>query len=153
MEMRKDISTITSSSTTTTTTTTTTSVEMMRWNSPIPYLFGGLALMLTLIAISLFILVCSYIHNHRRRRSSSNQDDQETGKSSAISPDNKIAFDLPRVFVVMAGDDNPTYIGTPTPTPTLTPPTDEYTLPVEPIKCGTPLVADNTNNNNNLEVV
>ncbi|KAK9683047.1 hypothetical protein RND81_10G114500 [Saponaria officinalis] len=111
-----------------------TTIEMMRWSSPIPYLFGGLALMLTLIAISLIILVCSYIKNQ------TNSSDEESGnKSSPIH--SKVAFDdLPRVFVVMAGDDKPSYIGKPMPT----------TTPLESIKCSC-YVAHN--NNNNLEVV
>ncbi|KAF5787554.1 putative protein glutamine dumper [Helianthus annuus] len=30
------------------------------WHSPVPYLFGGLALILGLIAFALLILACSY---------------------------------------------------------------------------------------------
>ncbi|KAL6567841.1 hypothetical protein OROGR_001509 [Orobanche gracilis] len=36
------------------------SVQRSQWHSPVPYLFGGLAAMLGLIAFALLILACSY---------------------------------------------------------------------------------------------
>ncbi|GAB4832477.1 hypothetical protein Ancab_006499, partial [Ancistrocladus abbreviatus] len=80
-----------------------------RWNSPIPYLFGGLALMVGLIAVALIILACSY------KKSSSDGDDgnKEPGEMVAVKLDNE-----PKVVVIMAGDDNPTYLAKPVPAAT-----------------------------------
>ncbi|KAJ9683009.1 hypothetical protein PVL29_018839 [Vitis rotundifolia] len=73
------------------------SSEIWRWNSPFPYLFGGLALILGLIVVALIILSCS----HKKRTS---------------SPDH----DKDKVIVIMAGDENPTYLATPVPAATTT---------------------------------
>ncbi|KAL4197360.1 hypothetical protein AMTRI_Chr04g187940 [Amborella trichopoda] len=40
--------------------TTTASTVHSPWHSPVPYLFGGLAAMLGLIAFALLILACSF---------------------------------------------------------------------------------------------
>ncbi|KAL2489898.1 Protein GLUTAMINE DUMPER 2 [Forsythia ovata] len=37
-----------------------TTIQRSPWHSPVPYLFGGLAAMLGLIAFALLILACSY---------------------------------------------------------------------------------------------
>lgn len=76
--------------------------------SPIPYLFGGLALMLALIAIALLVLACSY----RKRPSSASNDDGDsktTTSSSSQSHDSQ----EPKILVIMAGDTNPTYLAKP----------------------------------------
>ncbi|KAI6670450.1 hypothetical protein NL676_005335 [Syzygium grande] len=69
------------------------------WSSPIPYLFGGLAVMLILILVALIILACSYI---------SGDTDAKPAKP-AIPP-----LDLePRIVVIMAGDKKPKYLAKP----------------------------------------
>nr|KYP48074.1 hypothetical protein KK1_030269 [Cajanus cajan] len=70
--------------------------------SPIPYLFGGLALMLALIGLALLILACSY------------------GKSSSSTSQATNAMGMevdsePKIVVIMAGDSNPTYMAKPMP--------------------------------------
>ncbi|KAK9272685.1 hypothetical protein L1049_003062 [Liquidambar formosana] len=75
---------------------------IQRWNSPIPYLFGGLALMLGLIAVALLILACSY------RRHTSNEGEEKPAKPMNMQLDNE-----PKIVVIMAGDDNPTYLAKP----------------------------------------
>ena len=45
---------------TTSSLTTSPSQHSSTWHSPVPYLFGGLAAMLGLIAFALLILACSY---------------------------------------------------------------------------------------------
>ncbi|KAK4367647.1 hypothetical protein RND71_011439 [Anisodus tanguticus] len=75
------------------------------WKSPLPYLFGGLALTLALIVVALVLLACS---SHQRY--SSDDEDKST------SPSNKSATIVemsPRVIVIMAGDQKPTHIGVP----------------------------------------
>ncbi|KAJ1382513.1 protein GLUTAMINE DUMPER 2-like [Sesbania bispinosa] len=41
-------------------TSLTSADQRSSWHSPVPYLFGGLAAMLGLIAFALLILACSY---------------------------------------------------------------------------------------------
>ncbi|KAA8530499.1 hypothetical protein F0562_005208 [Nyssa sinensis] len=90
------------------TNTTTTDAGFHRWNSPIPYLFGGLALMLGLIALALIILACSM------RKSSSDQSSSEVEEKPAANPVNLPQPEMePKIVVIMAGDDNPTYLAKP----------------------------------------
>ena len=83
--------------------------EIWRWNSPFPYLFGGLALILGLIGVALIILSCS----HKKRTPSPDHDKDKPPKTICTEPDT-----VPRVVVIMAGDENPTYLATPVPTST-----------------------------------
>ncbi|KAK9272604.1 hypothetical protein L1049_002978 [Liquidambar formosana] len=88
-----------------TNTSSTTGVRL--WNSPIPYLFGGLALMLGLIAVALVVLVCT----HRKHSSNSSSNDAE---EKPVKPTiNTLADAEPKIVVIMAGENNPTYIATP----------------------------------------
>jgi len=93
------------------------SEQIQRWNSPIPYLFGGLALMLILIAVALLILACSY----KSSSSSSNDDDaprRSTEKPAPRRPSSEErGNDEPRIVVIMAGDHRPTYLARPLPSP------------------------------------
>ncbi|XP_017417853.1 protein GLUTAMINE DUMPER 4 [Vigna angularis] len=85
------------------------------WKSPIPYLFGGLALMLALISVSLVILVCSYRKRDSSPESSSSSSEAENMKSQPMT---KILYtnSEPEVVVIMAGDHNPTYLAKPSTT-------------------------------------
>lgn len=84
-----------------------------RWNSPIPYLFGGLALMLTLIACALIILVCSY----KKPYSSSSSNSSESGDQEKASvPEFRVELSPqmePKIVILMPGDVNPTYLAKP----------------------------------------
>lgn len=87
------------------------------WHSPVPYLFGGLAAMLCLIAFSLFILACSYWRltgqladenregTQRDIESGDEKEDDLVEKSSKVYEEN--------VLVIMAGDEKPTFLATP----------------------------------------
>lgn len=75
------------------------------WSSPIPYLFGGLGLMLLLIAVALVILACSY-----RKRSSLTQAEAYSGP---VKPAIQLLDMEPRIVVIMAGDEKPSFIATP----------------------------------------
>ncbi|XP_062104723.1 protein GLUTAMINE DUMPER 5-like [Humulus lupulus] len=96
------------------------------WNSPIPYLFGGLAIMLGLITVALIILACSY----RKSPSSSSAVAAEAAASSSAVVDvgggNEdhqkttteidevvVDCDQPKFVVIMAGDHNPTFLANP----------------------------------------
>ncbi|GMY12796.1 Protein GLUTAMINE DUMPER 2 [Fagus crenata] len=84
------------------------------WKSPIPYLFGGLALTLLLIAVALIILVCSY-----RKRTVSNEEKPPTKMM------NTMVDTEPKIVVIMAGDDKPTYLAKPVTSTSSTCPTDQ----------------------------
>lgn len=84
------------------------------WHSPVPYLFGGLAAMLGLIAFALLILACSYwkLSGYLENGDSSERD-VENGDEKAVDSI-KIPTSLdPKVVVIMAGDEKPTYLATP----------------------------------------
>ncbi|XP_062192103.1 protein GLUTAMINE DUMPER 2-like [Phragmites australis] len=86
------------------------------WHSPVPYLFGGLAAMLGLIAFALLILACSYWKLSGYLEGGAGRGDEDgSGADSAKPP----ASDLPppiweeKILVIMAGDVKPTYLATP----------------------------------------
>ncbi|KAM7280130.1 hypothetical protein ACFE04_007264 [Oxalis oulophora] len=87
--------------------TTTTTTTNGLWNSPIPYLFGGLGALIVLISAALIILACS----QRKRTSSSSENSQEK-----VQPPRLILSTLdpePKFVVIMPGDDKPTYLANP----------------------------------------
>ncbi|KAF8020584.1 hypothetical protein BT93_G1119 [Corymbia citriodora subsp. variegata] len=74
-------------------------------SSPIPFLFGGLAVMLILIATALTILACSYW-----KSGSSTSGNAEERPVKLVIPQ----LDLePRIVVIMAGDEKPKYLAKP----------------------------------------
>ncbi|KAJ1380790.1 protein glutamine dumper 4 [Sesbania bispinosa] len=66
------------------------------WRSPIPYIFGSLALLLVFIFVALLIPLCS----NRKNDSQSSAEDEEIDSE-------------PKILVIMAGDDKPTYLAKP----------------------------------------
>ncbi|KAI8541793.1 hypothetical protein RHMOL_Rhmol08G0089500 [Rhododendron molle] len=86
-------------------TNSTTNRTVWRLNSPIPYLFGGLALMLGLITIALILLICS----HRKQAHSTPSGDAGDGKR----PRTDEADLRPKILVIMAGNTKPTFLATP----------------------------------------
>nr|DAD31596.1 TPA_asm: hypothetical protein HUJ06_010447 [Nelumbo nucifera] len=75
------------------------------WNSPLPYLFGGIAATLGLIALALLILTCT----HRKPSTySSHETEEKTTKPTSPPPDTEY-----RVVVLMPGDNEPTFIAKP----------------------------------------
>ncbi|KAJ6766465.1 PROTEIN GLUTAMINE DUMPER 4-RELATED [Salix purpurea] len=76
-------------------------------NSPVPYLFASLALMLALIAFSLIILACSY------RKSSSNSSGDPEAQEKSVKQVEMRAEMEPKIVVVMAGDHIPTCLAEP----------------------------------------
>ncbi|KAG2243231.1 hypothetical protein Bca52824_094929 [Brassica carinata] len=87
-------------------------VPQSPWHSPIPYLFGGLAAMLGLIAFALLILACSYW-----RLSPSGEDDGRNGgaedeESRSGDKASNGAYEE-KFLVIMAGENMPRFIATP----------------------------------------
>ncbi|KAL4325165.1 hypothetical protein GQ457_11G018310 [Hibiscus cannabinus] len=95
------------------------------WHSPVPYLFGGLAAMLGLIAFALLILACSYwklsgyLENEREGSSGQPEIDLEAGDGDGDGEGKGGDFARlrpvmePKVLVIMAGEVKPTFLATP----------------------------------------
>ncbi|XP_038887934.1 protein GLUTAMINE DUMPER 2-like [Benincasa hispida] len=81
----------------------TAAVKLHLWKSPIPYLFGGLSLALLLIAAALIILACSF-----RKRFTGGEKDPQAAASAAVD----LVME-PKVLVIMAGDNMPTFLALP----------------------------------------
>ncbi|KAJ6923535.1 hypothetical protein NC652_016997 [Populus alba x Populus x berolinensis] len=88
------------------------------WHSPVPYLFGGLAAMLGLIAFALLILACSYwkLSGYLESGNEGGERDLEAGEGENKSGDGSekkpIAFEE-KILVIMAGEVKPTFLATP----------------------------------------
>ncbi|XP_074568137.1 protein GLUTAMINE DUMPER 3-like [Curcuma longa] len=91
-----------------------TSLPHSAWHSPVPYLFGGLAAMLGLIAFALLILACSYwklsgyLDAEDGRDASADSEVAGGGGDSLVKPSPPESF-----VVIMAGDCKPTFLATP----------------------------------------
>ncbi|KAI4381101.1 hypothetical protein MLD38_007209 [Melastoma candidum] len=87
------------------------------WHSPVPYLFGGLAAMLGLIAFALLILACSYwklsgyLEGGNAESSDGQRRDLESGNKDE-EPQKPPVFEE-KVLVIMAGQVKPTFLATP----------------------------------------
>ncbi|CAA2987065.1 GLUTAMINE DUMPER 4-like [Olea europaea subsp. europaea] len=82
---------------------------LQRWNSPTPYLFGGFALMLGLVAFALIILACSY-----RKSSSAGESSNDAEEKPAKAVDRVLQPEMePRIVVIMAGETIPSYLAKP----------------------------------------
>ncbi|XP_023746684.1 protein GLUTAMINE DUMPER 2 [Lactuca sativa] len=84
------------------------------WHSPVPYLFGGLAAMLGLIAFALLILACSYwkISGDMENRDESERD-LEAGDSKPDNNNKEPPVLEEKYLVIMAGQAKPTFLATP----------------------------------------
>ncbi|KAK8545124.1 hypothetical protein V6N13_066430 [Hibiscus sabdariffa] len=88
------------------------------WHSPVPYLFGGLAAMLGLIAFALLILACSYwklsgyLDNDGDGSSGRADGDLEAGEGKRDDARLRPVME-PKVLVIMAGEVKPTFLATP----------------------------------------
>ncbi|KAL6629075.1 hypothetical protein ACP70R_028840 [Stipagrostis hirtigluma subsp. patula] len=104
----------------------TSSAPHSPWLSPVPYLFGGLAAMLGLIALALLALACSYWKlsgsladgepdGQDRRAGTGRRAAGEGGEKGSAAgkagPDENGWRE--HVVVIMAGDERPTFLATP----------------------------------------
>ncbi|CAK7335191.1 unnamed protein product [Dovyalis caffra] len=78
--------------------------EFWHRNSPVAYVFVGLAFMLGLITVALIILACSF------RKSMPNTLRSEAEDESPV--ESQVDFE-PKIVVILAGDENPTYLAKP----------------------------------------
>ncbi|KAK4712324.1 hypothetical protein R3W88_006837 [Solanum pinnatisectum] len=86
-----------------------------RWNSPVPYLFGGIALILGLIALALLVVTCSYKKPSTEESSSrsNNVNNTDHGQEKKVVELMKPEME-PKFVVIMPGDYNPTWLAKPT---------------------------------------
>lgn len=76
------------------------------WRTPTPYLFLGFAVMMGLIAVALLVLVCT-----RRKPGSGSSRRGSSDAEEAASVRVLVPLDRePKVVVVMAGDDVPSFL-------------------------------------------
>ncbi|KAF9684050.1 hypothetical protein SADUNF_Sadunf04G0077300 [Salix dunnii] len=78
------------------------------WRSPIPYLFGSLGILLSIIAVALITLACSYCRKH-----CGNSSGDEQAKPAAIPLSSPVLDAEPKIVVIMAGESKPAYLATP----------------------------------------
>ncbi|KAK8543305.1 hypothetical protein V6N13_136172 [Hibiscus sabdariffa] len=96
-----------------------TTLHTSPWHSPVPYLFGGLAAMLGLIAFALLILACSYwklsgyLENEGEGSSGQAETDLEAGQGKGGDLTRLRPVMEPKVLVIMAGEVKPTFLATP----------------------------------------
>lgn len=91
----------------------TVSHSFWQWNSPLPYLFGSLGIMVALITVALVMLACS-IHKQSSRTSSTTSTAAMEEKSIKVGNDDDSSNNsVPQILVIMAGNDNPTHLAIP----------------------------------------
>ncbi|XP_030535776.1 protein GLUTAMINE DUMPER 2 [Rhodamnia argentea] len=103
----------------TTATPSPAAAQRSPWHSPVPYLFGGLAAMLGLIAFALLILACSYwkLSGYLEGNGDRGDGDIEAGEAKndeddAMKKKKEAAFEE-KILVIMAGQVKPTFLATP----------------------------------------
>ncbi|KAL5723407.1 hypothetical protein ACHQM5_006813 [Ranunculus cassubicifolius] len=74
-------------------------------HSPFPYLFGGIAVIVGLIVLSLLILACT---NHKSSAGSESDDIEKAMRLSLPPPEME-----PKILVIMAGHNTPTFLAKP----------------------------------------
>ncbi|TKY74825.1 GLUTAMINE DUMPER 3 [Spatholobus suberectus] len=98
-------------------TSSLTSPPRSTWHSPVPYLFGGLAAMLGLIAFALLILACSYwkLSGQLQSEENAERDIESVGGEKQGDSANKDPVKVyeEKILVIMAGDEKPTFLATP----------------------------------------
>ncbi|XVF49828.1 hypothetical protein PTKIN_Ptkin04bG0047400 [Pterospermum kingtungense] len=78
---------------------------LLQWNSPTPYVFGGLAIIFGIIAFALLFLACCLPRSSSEFRNRKEEKCKETIQASASKE--------PKIVVIMAGDDHPRYVAKP----------------------------------------
>lgn len=88
------------------------SAQRSPWHSPVPYLFGGLAAMLGLIAFALLILACSYWKiSGSPSEHGGDEGDVEKGAAEKRKEVDRVYEE--KIVVIMAGDEKPSYLAMP----------------------------------------
>lgn len=88
--------------------TTVSNDSQLQWNSPLPYLFGGLTIIFGIIGIALLFL--AYTHCRRSLPELPNAKEEKNNETIQAS-----ASMEPKIVVIMAGDDHPRFVARPCP--------------------------------------
>ncbi|XP_052181608.1 protein GLUTAMINE DUMPER 3-like [Diospyros lotus] len=95
---------------------TSSPAQSSPWHSPVPYLFGGLAAMLGLIAFALLILACSYWKLSGYIDADDDDDNDRRSGERDLELGHPSSGDKPKfeekVLVIMAGEEKPTFLAT-----------------------------------------
>jgi len=107
---------VAATTTSSSTSSSPTSPIVSPWHSPIPYLFGGLAIIMALISMALFILACSYWRltrsSHQRDLENVNTSSNKEGDDDPQQKEHPLVYEE-KILVIMAGDHQPTFLATP----------------------------------------
>ncbi|KAE8711229.1 Protein GLUTAMINE DUMPER 3 [Hibiscus syriacus] len=100
------------------TTASPSAAPHLTWHSPVPYLFGGLAAMLGLIAFALLLLACSYWKlsgylGSGEGNEGDNRDLEEGEGKGEQTQKGGAAVMEQKFLVIMAGQVKPTFLATP----------------------------------------
>jgi len=90
---------------------TPTTITPSLWHTPIPYLFGGLAFIMGLIALALLALAYSYCKLSRNNQDGDHNDMEN--KESDPQTKEPIKSYEEKILVIMAGNEKPTFLATP----------------------------------------
>jgi hypothetical protein len=91
--------------------TATTTAKQAEWRWPVPLLFGGVTTLMALVALALLILACSYW-----KTMDSQSNGQSLNASAELGVQTEISgedFEEEKVVVIMAGQQNPTFLARP----------------------------------------
>ncbi|KAK1420906.1 hypothetical protein QVD17_22870 [Tagetes erecta] len=89
-------------------------LRLSPWHTPVPYFFGGLAVLLGLIAFALLMLACSYENLSGDIENDVVEDrDLEAGESKPDKDHDQILVFEEKYVVIMAGKETPTFLATP----------------------------------------
>ncbi|OAY50191.1 hypothetical protein MANES_05G115600v8 [Manihot esculenta] len=80
------------------------SSSFVQWNSPLPYVFGGLVIILGLVSVALVILACSHYRSSLETRHKEEKPNEIADAIVAVEP---------KIVVIMAGDEHPTHVAMP----------------------------------------
>jgi uncharacterized membrane protein YjgN (DUF898 family) len=89
--------------------TSSEAASLRNLSSPVPYLFGGLAFILGVIAIALLIIVYSFGEQYS---SSTSSNDEEKSSNMHVVDMDQVSLEQ-EIVVIMAGESNPTYLAKP----------------------------------------
>ncbi|KAJ1428128.1 hypothetical protein SESBI_09128 [Sesbania bispinosa] len=81
---------------------------LFQWNSPVPYLFGGIALVFGVVGIAALILIWS-----RRNKSIPAADSFYDAKDTSVEVATTKIDDEAKILVIVAGENHPTHLAKP----------------------------------------
>ncbi|KAL9689205.1 hypothetical protein QQ045_033639 [Rhodiola kirilowii] len=79
----------------------------LHWNSPTPFVFAGLAVILGIIAVALFVLSCLQFRGDSQQDSRKDES-LAAGKTAGVDEDVQM-----HIIVIMPGEDEPRHLAKP----------------------------------------